>query len=667
MKKILASLLCCFLALPLFACTIIDDSATGSNSGGGSATGSNPGGNQTVVDNKIIKDKDSLKFAFELDEQFKDEDNGFSSASDLTGARFNVNGKYVATFTTVPRTKDSKLELYNKNNVRIVNLSGGVAYTLPATEIDVDYTIAKYRTVISFEDSILTSSVEYGNPYGNTPTPWAIYGDEWLLRHLMSDKYYKNQNLTLLKGTDCHFSTSAKEHTYGDTTVKPGFDVYRFDVKIEDSGDIERPFYNIAVVREVDDEKNFNLFVMKSKSNKSEVMDELVQSMKLFRKQGIQRNMFNAGAAIEDKHWNRETRDYFRQISTSKTLNWGVFSYSITGSSVNPSDAEYQNNYNNSRAMKNGIEAAMEHRYDIYPTYTHISWGGTPHRFNVPMSTALAGGNGVNNQPVLQFTYQFTTNNNIVADEVTPMFDIIRGKYDDHFKQLAADIKAYGKPILLRLNNEMNTDWTSYCGMMTLLDPDIFVMTWRRMYDIFIQEGVNNVIWIWNPIATSCPYSSWGEDLCYFPGKEYCQLIGATDYEMNNYAEGAPGIASFNSRYFQLYKKNCESGFEDWGVIISEFACGSGGDFSGRLGRNAATQAKWVEGMFDEFCKDKQELYVQQIKGMVWFNCNDYNGQQITNRLRIFDPASDDYDDLSETIKAFKDGFARLEAKYGNE
>lgn len=662
MKKILASLLCCFLALPMFACTILpNDSATG----GSSSSGGNSGGNQTVVGNEIIKDAESLNFAFGLDKQIKDEDNGFSSASDLKGARFNVNGDYVDTFTKVERAKDSKLELYNKNNVRIVNLSGGVAYTLPATEIDVDYTIAKYRTVISFEDSILTASVESGNPYGNLPTPWAVYGDEWLLRHLMNKDYYKNQNLTLIKGTDCHFSTSAKEHAYGDTTVKPGFDVYRFDVKIEDSEQIERPYYNIAVVREVDDELHFNLFVMKSKSNKSEVMDALVQSMKLFKAQGVQRNKFNAGAAIEDKHWNRETRDYFRQISTSKTLNWGVFSYSITGSSVDPSEAEYQNNYNSSKRMKDGIEEAMGYRYDIYPTYTHISWGGVPHRFNTPMSLALAGGNGVNNQPVLQFTYQFTTNNNLVAQEVTPMFDIIRGKYDDHFKQLAADIKAYGKPILLRLNNEMNTDWTSYCGMMTLLDPDIFVMTWRRMYDIFMQEGVNNVIWIWNPIATSCPYSSWGEDLCYFPGKEYCQLIGATDYEMNNYAEGSTQISSFSERYFKLYKKNRESGFEDWGVIISEFACGSGGDVSGRLGRNAATQAKWVEGMFDEFCMDQQSKYVQQIKGMVWFNCNDYVGDKISNRLRIYDPDTDAYDDLSGTIKAFKDGFARLEAKYG--
>ncbi len=656
MKKVLIMFLSCLLAFTAFGCT-----PTGEESGNKSSSK----GDSTMTD-EISTDKASLKYAFSIDKQFIDADNGFNTSDDLTGARYNVNGKYVSTFTATNSRYDMKFELYNENNVRIVNLSGGVCYTLPSTDIEVDYTIAKYRTVIKFDDSVLSASVESSNPYTSNPTPWALYGDEWLLRHLMSEKYYTNQNLTLLKGTDCHFSTSAAEHNYGDTTTKPGFDIYRFDVQINDAANIERPFYNIAVVRKVGDEKNFNLFVMKSKTNKSDVMDSLVKSMNLFSSKGVQRNYFNAGDVVEEKAWSRETRDYFRQISNSKTLNWGVFSKSISGASLNPGESEYDSNYKQSKDYKKGIEEATGYTYDIYPTYTHISYGSTKHYFNTNMSTALAGGNGVNGQPVLQFTYQFTTNNNIVADDITPMFDILRGKYDDHFKKLAQDMKAYGKPILFRLNNEMNTDWTSYCGMMTLLDPDIFTMTWQKLYNIFLSEGANNVIWIWNPIAKSCPFSSWGEDLCYFPGKEYVQLIGATDYEMNNYAEGEEGIESFNERYNKLYIKNCESGFKNWGVIISEFACGSGGDYTGKLGRNADTQAEWVKGMFDEFCSDPQPAYVQQIKGMVWFNCNDYSGQKITNRLQFFDPYTDNYSDLQKTVTAFKDGFARLEAKYGN-
>lgn len=59
-------------------------------------------------------------------------------------------------------------------------------------------------------------------------------------------------------------------------------------------------------------------------------------------------------------------------------------------------------------------------------------------------------------------------------------------------------------------------------------------------------------------------------------------------------------LTSFKERYTKLYNKNKDT-FPEFSVIISEFACGSGGDTSGALGRNAASQAKWVEDMFKEF------------------------------------------------------------------
>lgn len=656
MKKISVLLLCCLL---FTTCLVACEQKSSDN-----------GGEEERIDS-MIKDKKSLEYAFnglELNEFIQDQANGFDTTKSLSGARFFVNGEYASEFTETNSRQDVKMELFNDTSVRMVNLSGGITYTLPSTDIAVDYTIAKYRTSVTFDDSILSVSVESSNPYMNDATPWYIYSTEWLLRHLLNDDYYEKQDLTLLKATETNFNRESSDHNYGDTVTKEGFDLYRYDIQInDDNANVERPFYNIAVIRKIGDEKNFSLFVMKSESNKSEVMDDIVQSYQIFTTKGLQRNYFNAGTVKEDPNWSEETLAYYRQISTSKTLNWGVFSYSITGTGLKPDEGDYNSNYNKSKAMMEGIEAATDYTYNIYPTYTHISYGTNMHYFNVPMSNELAGGNGTNGKPVLQFTYQFTTNNNIVGEEVTPMFDIMRGKYDEYFRKLGQDIKAYGKPVLFRLNNEMNTDWTSYSGMMTLLDPDIFNMTWQRLYDIFIEEGVDNVIWIWNPIAVSCPYSSWSEDLCYFPGKDYVQLLGATDYEMNNYAVGDNSIQSFAERYNALYKKNCESGFESWGLIISEFACGSGGDYYGELGQNASAQAAWVSGMFDEFCKDEQPPYVQQIKGMVWFNCNDYVGEQISNRLRFYDPNSKDYDDLTETISSFRDGFDRLMQKYGTK
>ena len=52
-----------------------------------------------------------------------------------------------------------------------------------------------------------------------------------------------------------------------------------------------------------------------------------------------------------------------------------------------------------------------------------------------------AGGNGTNGKPVFNLTYQFTVTNNATGGVYTPMFDILRGKLDDHFRNLARALK----------------------------------------------------------------------------------------------------------------------------------------------------------------------------------------------------------------------------------
>ena len=84
---------------------------------------------------------------------------------------------------------------------------------------------------------------------------------------------------------------------------------------------------------------------------------------------------------------------------------------------------------------------------------------------------------------------------------------------------------------------------------------------------------MDNCIWIFNPIATSCPYSNWGDMLNYFPGEDYVQMIGLTSYQMNN----DDSFATFREMYTELYKKNTPY-FDNYPAIIGEFGCGAGGD-----------------------------------------------------------------------------------------
>lgn len=672
------------LGVTMFGCCMT--ACSGGSSEGGK---DNPGGAQ--MEKIYTKDSSTLKYIFNdmyKDGQIADGENGINAASDVDKAAIFVNGEYVKTFTEMTSRKDVKMELVSGENTRIVNVSTGIAYTLPSNAIESDYTIANLRTQYFYDDVILTVSSESGNPYLNTSDPWGIYAGEWLLPHIDDDVYCANNGITVLNKTqDVYVNKEARRVGHGDLTVKPGYDIYTYALQIQDdTGNVERPFYNVAVIKEVNDDKVFTLMVMKSKSDKSEEMNKIIAGYNKFTSRGLVKSYFNPGDPKANPNWNEETKAYFEQLQTTQYANWGAFSYSMPGAyygegkndETNPLNTTYNVFLKNSKKVESDIEEIWGHKYEIYPTYTHIGSGSgvdnyISHNFPLEMAKQLAGGNGTNGKPVLQFTYQFTLNNNILDAQATPMFDILRGKYDSQFRKIAKAVKEYGSPVLFRLNNEMNTDWTSYSGIMTLLDPDIFTMTWQRLYNIFEEEGVDNCIWIWNPIATSCPYSSWGEDLCYFPGTDYVQLLGGTNYEFNNYNDikggqtAAEQILSFEECYSSLYKKNSENFPDTWSLIIAETACGSGGDASGELGRNAASQAQYVRDMFAELKAEQPDDYVKQIKGIVWFNCNDYGSGVnptthltiITNRLQFCNKPGENYDysDLADTWAAFKEGF----------
>ncbi|MDE5547537.1 MAG: glycoside hydrolase family 26 protein [Clostridia bacterium] len=682
MKKIAALLLG---ATMVFSCVLAGCGETSDNPPKDDDTGNPPVETppSDTTDESVQTDRESLNYCFSgiyKKGELKDPANGFNSNEDIKGGRFRINNEFKTKYTEAGSRHDIKFELLNESKTRIVQASLGYTFTLPTTEYKTDYSISHYRTQYTFGDSILTTSINTQNPYTSNANPWYIYCGEWLINHVNNDTYLVNNGLERINGTLRYDFTMANAH--GDLEFKPGYDVYRYDIHVTDNGGstVDYPYYNIGIVRQETDASVFCLFVMKSKTDHKSDMDSMVKSYNRISTKGVRRAYYSAGTPKADPKWNEATTNYYNKLITSEKVHWGVFSYSMPGteSSLHAGQVGYDSGLSNAARMKDAIEEAWDYTYDIYPTYTHIGWGGGGpqsagfqyHHFPLDMAKELAGGDGTNGKPVLQFTYQFTTNNNIVADEVTPMFDILRGKYDDYFHGLARDIKAYGGPVLFRLNNEMNTDWTSYCGMMTLLDPDVFNMTWIRLYKIFQEEGVDNCIWIWNPIANSCPYSSWGEDLCFFPGPDYVQLLGGTNYEMNNYAKGASGIKSFAECYSSLFQKN-QSAFSEWVMILSEFACGSGGDYSGELGRNAATQAKWVKEMFDAFAAENMQPWAKSIKGAIWFNCNDYIGSgpsaQITNRLRFFDCDSNDYADLAETVAAFRDGFKRVNEKLSKE
>lgn len=580
-----------------------------------------------------------------FDTSYEDHQNNVSKET-ITSGKLFYDDSYTEDYSLeLSKNKDIKYEFYTENNMRFINSSEGFAVTLNATEVEFDYSLSQYRVQAKFNDSILTMTHESSSPYGNTKKGWETYRDEWLIRYLVNPDFLEDNNLKYLHSTT--------KKVYEELNLE----IQTFSILINDNKQITHPYYNISVIRETNEYINFYLFVQKSSSDQYEEHIKIVESFRLVKDFG--RSALHVGSLELKRNplWNEETNAYYSRLLDVDTFDFGFFKYSLKD------DNEVEQRDDHIEKVK--IDTAwykkkMDYDVEILPTYTHVGYYWTDTYFPLTSALELAGGNGFNGKPVLQFTLQYTRNNNNVSiynleDNHTPVYNVMRGRYDAYFRRLAQDIKAYAKPVLFRLNNEMNTDWTSYSGIISLLDPDIFQIGWRRLYDIFNEEGVDNCIWIFNPVADTCPHSSWSEDMCFMPGIEYVQALGITKYEMLNDDFHHLSFGQGYGESSALYKKNKKT-WANYPWIISEFGCGSGGSNSGELYRNQHKQALWVEEMFEYFSDKENNDCVKRISGVVWFNTNDVVGDKIENALRIDDC-------LTETIEKFKNGFAKIKAK----
>lgn len=598
-KSIPFTLVACFLALLVMPILL---SACGG--GGGDESGLSGSVDDNSDDNSSKAPEEptpdpNAKAVWE--DIFADEDAGISSANDIYSAKYYFDGALTDEYDKAPDSGDAKFILSGKIGTRFVNVAEGYMFTIPEPLVEGDFTLSENRSRLFAGDAVISVSKEDQSPYGNNADGWEIYLTEWLNR-LIGDISFLSAN---------NIMRTSQSKTY--TDLIPGYEVMEYNMYIKLSGDIERPYYNIAIIKEVGEYVTFYLVVMKTKSKVNDDFTKMISSFGFFTPRGEAKNHVGGFELVIPEHWSDETKAYFEKLQNNTVPDWGFF---------------YARNAQQYIDWLQG-EEGINYKPEIFMTYLHIGYGSSLNYLNMNLINENAGGNGYNGKPVLNLTYQFTTTNNNITG-FSPMFDIIRGKYDEHFRKLARDIKEYGKPVIFRLNNEMNTDWTSYCGIVTLLDPDIFVMTWQRLYNIFKEEGVNNTIWVFNPINVTCPFCDWGAYLCYFPGTEYVQMLGLTDYEPGN-----AGMNSFKTLYTKAYNQYI-SQFGSYPWMIGEFACGAGGEkqfsWSDRLyhetvlGRSQSNQSAWIKNMFECFLKSSEPGYefAQKIKAAVWFSTNDY-------------------------------------------
>lgn len=185
---------------------------------------------------------------------------------------------------------------------------------------------------------------------------------------------------------------------------------------------------------------------------------------------------------------------------------------------------------------------------------------------------------------------------------------IINGNHDTFIHQWAHAAAAWGHPFFLRFDTEMNGNWYNYSEVTNGNSQGQFVLAWRHVHDIFVQEGATNATWVWSPVTKfpELPYSSQFAEL--YPGDAYVDWTAMDGYNWS-YAHGDPW-RTFSDIFTPTYT-DLTTLFPSKPIMITEHASDD---------RNT----DGTPGPKDQWITD--ELTTQlpnnfpQIKGIIWFN-----------------------------------------------
>lgn len=102
--------------------------------------------------------------------------------------------------------------------------------------------------------------------------------------------------------------------------------------------------------------------------------------------------------------------------------------------------------------------------------------------------------------------------------------DIAAGKYDVYLKSYADSVGLYGYPVIMGFGHEMNGFW--YQWGIGHTPPSTFVAAWQHIVNVFRNQGVRNVTWIWtvNGPGRVGPIKEW------WPGDSYVDWVGIDGY-----------------------------------------------------------------------------------------------------------------------------------------
>ena len=179
--------------------------------------------------------------------------------------------------------------------------------------------------------------------------------------------------------------------------------------------------------------------------------------------------------------------------------------------------------------------------------------------------------------------------------------DLVDGMADSYIRDYAKGVKNYGEEIWLRPLHEANGDWYDWgVGKAGAGNTDANVAeAFRHIVNIFREENVTNVKWVW---TTNASNAGKGSTLTgNYPGDEYVDYISIDGYNW-----GKCQSWSNWQTFSQVIKKAYDALAKiDKSLFIAEIS-------SSELGGN---KAEWITDMFEHFATDFSRVFA-----VMWFS-----------------------------------------------
>ncbi len=274
-------------------------------------------------------------------------------------------------------------------------------------------------------------------------------------------------------------------------------------------------------------------------------------------------------------------------VSTEEPLSSAMFGAYIKGAAWN-------------KTLLFELEQAVDHEFKIIHWFT--SW-------DAPFETTLVE-RVLSLGRIPMITWQ--SRNQSVTD-------IAAGVHDTYIRTWARAVKGVSGEVYLRPFPEMNGNWTPWHG-----NPEALVAAWRRVVNIFREEGATNAKWVWAPNVRDEPATENNRMELYYPGTNYVDILALDGYNWGttrSYTLWKEFDVIFGDAYARVSKLGQQP------VWVAEVASTEhGGD-----------KAEWVKNML-------ASTSFPRVEALVWFNENKETDWRIESS--------------SDSLSAFKQGLS---------